>query len=95
MAVTSNSGNGLLSVEDNGPGIPAEERERVFERFHRLLGNGADGCGLGLAIVREIAYGHGATIALEEAVGGHGTRISVEFPALKDNPPLTAAQEPA
>ncbi len=95
VAVTSALRNCLLSVEDNGPGIPAEERERVFERFHRLLGNGADGCGLGLAIVREIAYGHGATVALEEAVGGHGTRISIEFPALKENPPLTVTQEPA
>ena len=49
----------MLSVEDNGPGIPEAERERVFERFYRVLGTGADGCGLGLAIVREIALSHG------------------------------------
>ena len=67
-----------LCVEDNGPGIPVEERERVFERFHRLLGNGADGCGLGLAIVREIAQGHGARVRLEPGAGG-GTRVTVEF----------------
>ena len=70
----------VLSIEDNGPGIPPAERERVFERFHRLLGNGTDGCGLGLAIVREIALGHGATVALEPGVSGKGTRITVEFP---------------
>jgi two-component system, OmpR family, sensor histidine kinase TctE len=69
-----------LSVEDNGPGIPPDERERVFERFHRLLGNDADGCGLGLAIVREIAFGHGATVRLEAGAGGQGTRVTVEFP---------------
>ena len=74
------SGTGIqLSVEDNGPGIPHDERERVFERFHRLLGNGADGCGLGLAIVREIAHSHGATVRLEPGAGG-GTRVSAEFP---------------
>ena len=53
-----------LCVEDNGPGIPAEERERVFERFHRVLGSGAEGCGLGLAIVREIAQSHNADARL-------------------------------
>ena len=80
VAVTPHANSCVLSVEDNGPGIPPAERERVFERFHRLLGNGADGCGLGLAIVREIAFGHGATVALEPGASGHGTRVSVEFP---------------
>lgn len=81
VAVRPHGRDYLLSVEDNGAGIPAAERERVFERFHRLLGNGADGCGLGLAIVREIAYGHGATVSLEAGAGGKGTRVTVEFPA--------------
>jgi two-component system sensor histidine kinase TctE len=80
VEVTAKPNTCVLSVEDNGPGIPAEERERVFERFHRLLGNGADGCGLGLAIVREIALGHGATIELADGAGGKGTRIVLEFP---------------
>ena len=44
-----------VSVSDDGPAIPVDERERVFERFHRLLGTHADGSGLGLAIVQEIA----------------------------------------
>ncbi|MBI3937492.1 MAG: sensor histidine kinase N-terminal domain-containing protein [Betaproteobacteria bacterium] len=69
-----------LSVEDNGPGVPEQERERVFERFHRVLGSGADGCGLGLAIVREIAEGHGAEISLGSGGGAAGTVVKVAFP---------------
>lgn len=69
----------LLSVEDNGPGIPQGERERVFERFYRVPGSGPDGCGLGLAIVREIAEVHGAEITLDSGTDGRGTRVSVAF----------------
>src|SRR3990172_8239217 len=63
-----------LSVEDNGPGIPPAELERVFERFHRVLGSGAEGCGLGLAIVHEIAQSHNAKTHLGPGAGGSGTR---------------------
>lgn len=68
-----------LIVEDDGGGIPERERERVFERFHRVPGTGGDGSGLGLAIVREIAHGHGATVELESAAEG-GVRVRVRFP---------------
>ncbi len=68
-----------LSIEDNGPGIPPEEHERVFERFYRVLGSGAEGCGLGLAIVREIAEGHGARVSLGNGNGGCGTLVRVTF----------------
>jgi two-component system sensor histidine kinase TctE len=81
VTVTARDSSTRLVVEDNGPGIPGEERERVFERFHRLLGNSADGCGLGLAIVREISLGHGAAIHIEPAQCGRGTRVVIEFPA--------------
>lgn len=81
VTVTRYNAVAKVCVEDDGPGIPAGERERVFERFHRLLGNGADGCGLGLAIVREIAVGHGATVRLEPGANGQGSRVTVEFPA--------------
>ncbi len=64
-----------LYVEDNGPGIAPEHRERVFERFYRILGSG-----LGLAIVAEVAKRHGAEIRLDAGSGGIGTRISVCFP---------------
>ena len=68
-----------LEVEDNGPGIPADERERVFERFHRVLGTNTEGCGLGLAIVREIALSHGATVHLDAGADGRGARVRIEF----------------
>jgi two-component system sensor histidine kinase TctE len=72
-----------LEVEDNGCGIAAEERERVFERFYRIAGGSPEGCGLGLAIVREIAQGHGATVAIHDGANGRGTRIVIAFPALR------------
>ena len=68
-----------LAIEDSGPGIPAAERERVFERFHRLTTNGESGSGLGLAIVREIARVHGARVWLEDASAGGGLRVTVQF----------------
>ena len=63
---TTEDGEGRLSISDDGPSIPVEERSRIFERFHRLLGSHADGSGLGLAIVSEIASLHGARITLDE-----------------------------
>jgi len=70
-----------LEVEDNGRGIPEEERGKVFERFYRIPGSSPEGCGLGLAIVREIAQGHRATASVQTGAGGRGTRIIVKFPA--------------
>jgi len=63
-------GQALISVSDNGPGIPVEERERVFERFHRLAPADVPGSGLGLAIVREAAEQNGGRVVLDEAPGG-------------------------
>jgi len=71
-----------VHVDDDGPRIPAAERQRVFERFHRLLGDVQGGSGLGLAIAREIARIHEATIALEDDADGVGNTFSVRFPAL-------------
>ncbi|MGZ5138796.1 MAG: sensor histidine kinase [Burkholderiales bacterium] len=72
----------MLSIEDNGPGIPDSERLRVFERFYRVLGTGAEGCGLGLAIVSEIAQSHGAQVTLTPGAGGVGTIATIVFPAI-------------
>lgn len=70
-----------VAVSDDGPAIPVEERARVFERFHRLLGSSRDGSGLGLAIALEIARLHGAEIALAEDRDGVGNTFTVSFPA--------------
>jgi len=69
-----------VNVNDDGPRIPEEERQRVFERFHRLLGHAEEGSGLGLAIAREIARLHGASITLRDDVDGIGNTFKVEFP---------------
>ena len=70
-----------LEVEDDGPGIVPAEHERVLERFHRVEGTPGDGCGLGLAIVREIANFHGAIIAIGQGARGRGTRVCIVFSA--------------
>jgi two-component system sensor histidine kinase TctE len=70
----------ILEVTDDGPGIPREARERVFERFSRLQSQSTEGSGLGLAIVSEIAQRHRATVQLEEGPGGRGTRVTISFP---------------
>jgi two-component system sensor histidine kinase TctE len=80
VRVTAERAKVMLIVEDNGPGIPPDERERVFERFHRVLGSGAEGCGLGLAIVREIAQSHNAEIRLGPGANSTGTLVTVVFP---------------
>lgn len=70
-----------VAVSDDGPSIPQEDRARIFERFHRLLGSG-DGSGLGLAIAQEIANIHNASIQLSDDVhDGVGNVFSVIFPA--------------
>ncbi len=75
------SGRAMLEVEDNGPGIPPEERERAFERFQR--GNaGGTGSGLGLSIVRDIAGHHGATAELLDGPGGIGLKVRITFAPL-------------
>ena len=79
VSVAAN-GDGVLSVSDDSQKIPVQERQRIFERFHRLLGSHADGSGLGLAIVSEIAALHRARITLEEDVDGIGNTFSVLFP---------------
>jgi len=74
-------GGARLEVIDNGPGIPAADRQRAFDRFYRRAGAPEGGSGLGLAIVRAIAERHGADVGLEEAAGG-GLRVTVSFPRL-------------
>jgi len=70
----------VLEVEDNGGGITAAERELVFERFYRVVGNNESGSGIGLAIVREIAIRHGAVASVVAPENGVGSLFRVVFP---------------
>jgi two-component system OmpR family sensor kinase len=69
-----------LSVEDDGPGIAADELERIFERFHRVRPTSGRGSGLGLAIARAIVEAHGGRIWADKAALG-GARVAFELPA--------------
>jgi two-component system OmpR family sensor kinase len=70
----------VIEVIDTGPGVPAVERERVFDRFYRGERATATGSGLGLAIVRAIAERHAARVELLDALDGTGLRARVTFP---------------
>lgn len=70
----------MLTVDDSGPGIPEDERSRVFDRFYRIQGAAAGGSGLGLAIVNAIARAHGAHLSLAQAVSLGGLRVELRFP---------------
>jgi two-component system sensor histidine kinase TctE len=85
VRVVASASGPTVCVEDNGLGIPEAERARVFERFYRVLGTGAEGCGLGLAIVSEIAQSHGAQVSLNSGVNGVGTVVKIVFPRLGEN----------
>ena len=84
------NGESVLEVEDNGPGIPEAEREKVFERFYRVAATGGEGCGLGLSIVSEIAGRHNARVELALPAGGRGTLIRAVFPRLAAQAALPA-----
>jgi two-component system sensor histidine kinase TctE len=73
-------GHPFLEVEDDGPGIAESERQRVRERFYRLPGAPGSGCGLGLAIVDEIARAHDASFTIGVPPAGRGTRMRIRFP---------------
>ena len=70
----------VLRVTDTGTGIPPELRERVFERFYRILGTKASGSGLGLAIVSQITALHHGKISLSTPINGKGLQFDVAFP---------------
>lgn len=68
-----------LKVSDNGPGVIELERDRIFERFHRIIGSDQEGSGLGLAIVKDIAELHGANINMTDETKHKGLEIIVSF----------------
>jgi two-component system OmpR family sensor kinase len=77
--VSSDNGEVVLAVQDDGPGVPPELRERVFERFVRGAGDRGSSSGLGLSIVRAVAEAHGGSVVLEDA--RPGARFVVRLPA--------------
>ena len=84
VVATVIDGAPTLEVVDNGPGIAADERTRVFDRFYRspeAMAGGESGSGLGLAIVKAIADRHGAAVSLHDGRGGSGLGVRVRFPA--------------
>jgi len=80
VAIIETESQVIFRVTDTGSGIPAELRERVFERFYRILGTKASGSGLGLAIVNQIAKLHSAEISLSTPPNGNGLQFDVAFP---------------
>jgi signal transduction histidine kinase len=87
VAVRSAGANVEIEVSDDGPGIPAEQRERAFNRFERLKSSDIEGSGLGLAIVRRVVEMHGGTLELGAAraeVTAPGCRVSLRLPRASD-----------
>lgn len=79
ISLSVDGDTGMLLVEDNGPGITEQNRQRVFDRFYRIPGTAPGGSGLGLAIVKAIADRHGATVELGTASIG-GLAVHIRFP---------------
>lgn len=75
-----------LRIEDTGPGIPPDERERVFERFYRPRESQSQGSGLGLAIVRRIVELGNGSVTIEDGLGGKGCAVVIRLPALDSAP---------
>lgn len=69
-----------LIIQDNGPGIPVEQRERVCERFYRIGDSEVPGCGIGLSIVMRVVELHHATLTMSQPAGGTGLKVTVSFP---------------
>ena len=93
LTLRNTAGRTILQVEDTGPGIPEEERTRVFDPFYRVLGNDEVGSGLGLSIVQTIALRLGAIIevAYSDSAKNIGLRVTISFPAL---PSALSASDP-
>lgn len=84
VVLSVDAGMVVLAITNQGEAIPPALRERVFEPYYCVPGSGSEGCGLGLAIVREIAARHGATVELSSVTAHEGTVVTVRFP--RDTP---------
>ncbi|KRB64174.1 ATP-binding protein [Noviherbaspirillum sp. Root189] len=90
VTVRASQEEAIAEVQDNGPGIPPDHLERVFDRFYRVSGTQAEGSGLGLAIVRHVAEAHGGRIELENA--GTGLLARLRLPRLRNMEHSVGAQ---
>ncbi|MDD5334285.1 MAG: ATP-binding protein [Rhodoferax sp.] len=81
LAIHQREGQTLLTIEDSGPGIAEQDRERVLDRFYRVSGAQGNGSGLGLAIVKTIAHLHHATLSIDRSASLGGLRATVIFPS--------------
>lgn len=82
LHIYARNGKAIVDVQDNGIGIIASDRERIFERFYRVLGTEVDGTGLGLSIARNIAEQHDGTIEVGDGIDGKGTGFTLTLPLL-------------
>jgi two-component system, OmpR family, sensor histidine kinase TctE len=80
VSAGARNGSPFLAVEDDGPGIPEAERQRVRQRFYRLPNSPGHGSGLGLAIAEEIAQLYGASMTIGPGSSGRGTKVLLQFP---------------
>mgnify|MGYP003341510146 FL=1 len=82
ISVSADRGRAILEVRDHGPGVPADERDKIFEPFYRLAQSRETGrgSGLGLALVRQIARRHGGEAVCLAAESG-GSRFRIDLPA--------------
>jgi len=90
LRVFDDAGVPTLQVDDAGPGIPLQDRERVFDRFYRRASDDEAGSGLGLAIVRSVAERHGASVLLADSNLG-GLRVTVRFSRGTGTDPMARA----
>lgn len=79
VAILQQDGHTVLRVEDSGPGMAEQDRQRLGQRFFRVLGNEASGTGLGWSIVERVAFAHGATVEVEPSVRLGGLSVSIVF----------------
>lgn len=69
-----------LCIADDGPGVPVDERARIFERFYRVPGTAQPGSGIGLSLVARIAESHGGSVEVADGIDGRGLAVILSFP---------------